>query len=96
MPSFHESFGLVYAEAMSQGLPVVYTKGQGFDGQFAEGEVGYHAAADSAEDIAEKILLITEQYAQMSARCFERSRKFDWNLIAARYAQLYTELRETK
>ncbi len=96
MPSFHESFGLVYAEAMSQGLPIIYTQGQGFDAQFPEGDVGFHVLPDSAEDIAEKILLITEQYAQMSARCSERSRKFDWNLIAARYAELYTELRETK
>ena len=40
MPSVTETFGLVYAEAMSQGLPVIYTKGQGFDGQFEEGEGG--------------------------------------------------------
>ncbi|MED4207262.1 glycosyltransferase family 4 protein, partial [Neobacillus mesonae] len=34
MPSIKESFGLVYAEAMSQGLPVIYTRGQGFDKHF--------------------------------------------------------------
>ena len=39
MPSYHETFGLVYAEAMSQGLPVIYTKGQGFDGFFEDGKV---------------------------------------------------------
>jgi len=27
MPSLHETFGLVYIEALSQGLPVLYTKG---------------------------------------------------------------------
>ena len=32
MPSIRESFGRVYAEAMTQGLPVIYTRGQGFDG----------------------------------------------------------------
>ena len=37
MPSINETFGLVYAEAMSQGLPVIYTKGQGFDKQFNDG-----------------------------------------------------------
>ena len=45
MPSITESFGLVYAEAMTQALPVVYTKGQGFDGQFPDGEVGYSVEA---------------------------------------------------
>ena len=42
MTSLGESFGLTYAEAMSQGVPVIYSKGQGFDGQFKEGVVGYH------------------------------------------------------
>ena len=28
MPSFHETFGLVYVEAISQGLPIIYTKGE--------------------------------------------------------------------
>ena len=34
MPSIFETFGLVYLEALSQNLPVVYTKGQGIDGMF--------------------------------------------------------------
>lgn len=34
VPSFRESFGLIYAEGMSQGLPAIYSKGQGFDGFF--------------------------------------------------------------
>ncbi len=29
LPSLLETFGLVYPEAMSQGLPVIYTRGQG-------------------------------------------------------------------
>lgn len=32
MPSFKETFGLVYAEALSRFIEVIYTKGQGFDG----------------------------------------------------------------
>src|SRR5699024_6974391 len=55
MPSFSETFGLVYPEAMSQGLPVLYTKGQGFDGQYEDGYVGYPVCANEPKDIAEKI-----------------------------------------
>jgi len=39
LPSTTETFGLVYAEAMSQGLPILYSKNEGFDGIFKEGEV---------------------------------------------------------
>ena len=56
MPSKSETFGLVYAEAMSQGLPVIYTKDEGFDGQFEDGVVGYCVNPDDPEDISNKIL----------------------------------------
>jgi glycosyltransferase involved in cell wall biosynthesis len=35
MSSIFETFGLVYIEALSQGLPVLYTKNQGIDGLFS-------------------------------------------------------------
>jgi glycosyltransferase involved in cell wall biosynthesis len=37
VPSFRETFGLVYLEALSQYLPVVLSKGQGIDGFFTNG-----------------------------------------------------------
>ena len=46
MPSRYETFGLVYGEAMSQGLPIIYSKGQGVDGYFKEGTVGYGVVSD--------------------------------------------------
>ena len=41
MPSKHETFGLTYIEAMTQGLPVIYSKGEGISGLFPEGYIGY-------------------------------------------------------
>ena len=32
MPSIHETFGLVYLEALSQGTPVLFSSGQGISG----------------------------------------------------------------
>ena len=55
MPSIHETFGLSYVEALSQGLPIVYTKEQGFDGFYKDGEVGYAVDALSVEDITKGI-----------------------------------------
>lgn len=34
MPSFSETFGIVYAEACINGTPILYSKGTGFDGMF--------------------------------------------------------------
>lgn len=89
LTSLEETFGLVYAEAMSQGLPVVYTREQGFDGQFPEGEVGYHAAAKSVGEIADAVERILEDYNAISGRCINGTRRFDWDKIAAQYIALY-------
>lgn len=92
MPSIAESFGLVYAEAMSQGLPVIYTKGQGFDNQFSEGEVGYHVSSSDPQDVADKIKLITEKYTEISKRSIDRIEKFRWNKICERYVSIYEDV----
>ena len=89
MPSWQETFGLVYAEAMSQGLPVIYSKGQGFDGQFKDGTVGYAVDYKSKEDICNKILMLVENYQQIQANTVPAAKAFDWNDIVHRYCQIY-------
>ena len=69
MLSHTETFGLVYAEAMSQGLPVIYTKGQGFDEQFEEGEVGYSASDKAVSEAVERIKDTVKNYEKISRRC---------------------------
>ena len=92
MPSFTESFGLVYVEAMSQGLPVVYSKGQGFDGQFDEGIVGYHVDSHSAESVAEAIIRIIDNYSSFTSTVVEKSKKFNWSEIVKSYCKIYDEI----
>lgn len=89
MPSFTETFGLVYAEAMSQGLPVIYTKGQGFDGQFTEGEVGFHVDPIDKDDITEKVTSICKNYMTMSSNCYRTVKKYQWDLISRKYMHIY-------
>ncbi|NMA31262.1 MAG: glycosyltransferase family 4 protein [Candidatus Methanofastidiosa archaeon] len=91
MPSKTETFGLVYAEAMSQGLPVIYTKGQGFDGQFDEGEVGYSVTYNSAEEIADRVLDVLTNYEKISRNCIIKVDKFNWSKIAKEYIQIYSK-----
>lgn len=92
MPSKHETFGLVYAEAMSQGLPLIYTRGQGFDGQFEEGEVGYSVECDSQNDIADRVKDIISNYGNMSFNCIEKVDKFNWDKMDREYLKLYKKI----
>lgn len=92
MPSIHETFGLVYVEAMSQGLPVIYSKGQGFDGQFDDGEVGYSVDSKNYIDIYNKILKILDDYENISSSCIQASKQFKWKTIAEHYQDIYEKV----
>ena len=89
MPSHKETFGLVYAEAMSQGLPVLYTRGQGFDGQFPDGTVGYAVSDTDSGELADRIEQAVAHYTELSANCIRLVRKFSWDSIAEQYQELY-------
>lgn len=89
MPSLTETFGLVYVEAMSQGLPVIYSKNQGFDGQFEEGIVGYNVENLNYLEIAKRIIDVIGNYEEISKNCIELSNKFDWEKIVMDYYNLY-------
>lgn len=92
MPSYTETFGLVYAEAMSQGLPVIYTKNQGFDKQFKDGIVGFHVDADDIDMISEAIVRILREYKEMSNNCTNLVNGFDWMHIVKRYCYIYDKI----
>jgi len=96
MPSIYETFGMVFAEAMSQGLPIIYSQGQGFDGQFANGLAGYSVRATDSEAIAQAILVILGNYEEISRRCTELVKKFDWDNITQQYIALYRILERKK
>ena len=90
MPSIHETFGRVYAEAMTQGLPVIYSKGQGFDGIFTDGVVGYATPSRDYEYMVKCIENIICNYQDISRNCLKESTRFDWNLITDQLASFYS------
>lgn len=90
MPSFFETFGLVYIEALLQGCSVICTKGQGIDGVFNNESI---RAIDpnNIDQIASEIkkLLIDfdlnkfdEDFYKNLINCF------DWDLISSKYLDL--------
>lgn len=92
MPSHTETFGLVYSEALSQGLPVLYTKGQGFDGQFPDGVIGYPVDDLSPEDIAEKIEMAVSAYELLVKNAVAQAERFRWADICREYKEIYQSL----
>ena len=89
VPSSAETFGMVYLEAMSRGVPVLYTRGQGFDGQFPEGEVGFSVPCGQPAAQAERLEAVLEGYEARSARCIERAAEYVWPVTVSKWLTLY-------
>ncbi len=92
MPSFRESFGLVYVEAMSQGTPVVYTHGQGFDGQFENKVIGVSIKATSILEMIEALKYIESNYSTLSKNCYQNVEKFSWPNIIQGYLDVINRI----
>lgn len=91
MISRAETFGLVYVEALSQGLPVLYTRGQGIDGLFPQhiGEAVNPFRQEEITGALRTLLLSPGNYEHLDAEVF---RDFEWDVIAAKYQQMYQEI----
>ena len=92
LPSHQETFGNVYPEALSQGLPIIYTLNQGFHKQFEEGSVGYGVDSNSPQDICEKIMKISKDYKKFSERALNGAEKYHWGEIVRLYQKGYEEI----
>lgn len=92
MVSHSETFGLVYAECLSQGLPLVYTKGTGFDGIYPQGVVGYGVDSNSIDSIEEGLENIVDHYEEIKSNISALDfKKYSWPEIASLYIRIYHE-----
>lgn len=87
MISHKETFGLVYVEAMSQGLPIIYTANEGFDQQFPDGQIGF-PTDKTVENIEKKIDEILLNYNDISNKCVDSCDRYNWNNIIDEYITL--------
>lgn len=92
MPSIHETFGLVYLEALSQNLPVIYTKGQGIDGLFDD-TVGIRVNPLSVDEIVSALRIMLTNRSNYSNAHVDFDR-FRWAAIAQKYIDIYQEIRK--
>jgi L-malate glycosyltransferase len=92
MPSFKETFGVVYIEALSQGLPIIHSHNQGIDGYFSSDTVAEAVDPSSVADIVAKITVLKKRRLKVRKICMQESHKFAWPLIAKCYKQLYSSV----
>ena len=88
MPSIHETFGLVYIEALTQNLAVIYTKDQGIDGLLDE-RVGEKVNALSTKSIQNAICKILEHRSDYLASEVVNFERFRWDDIAKEFKRIY-------
>ena len=89
MPSFTETFGLTYIEALSQGVPIVHSRGQGVDGYFTEGTVSSAVDPRDPQSIAKGVLDVAERLPNVREVCRTVARDFDWRKIGQTYRDTY-------
>ena len=87
-----ETFGLVYPEAMSQGLPVIYTKNEGFDSFFDNHTVGVSVDKSDQLGFNKAIDYIVKHYPNLLNNALSGIDVFDWNTITQRYIELYHDI----
>ncbi|MGB7741061.1 MAG: glycosyltransferase [Steroidobacteraceae bacterium] len=95
MVSHSETFGVVYIEALSQGLPIVHSRGQGVDGYFEPATVAEAANPRDVADIAGCIEAVAARLPQIRARCVHEAQRFDWSHIATAYSVIYNDVAPT-
>ncbi len=90
MPSFYETFGLVYLEALSQGCPFIYTANEGVDGYFNDDDFAISIHPKDINEIAKSILILIDRFPLGVP--FEKISlsisRFSWQTIALNYQQL--------
>jgi glycosyltransferase involved in cell wall biosynthesis len=90
MVSHRETFGLVYIEALSQGLPILYTKNQGIDFTFVE-NIGIGVNSRSVDDIFYGLKYIVDNYNDFEINEIN-FQKFHWNDIGLKYLEIYSAI----
>jgi glycosyltransferase involved in cell wall biosynthesis len=94
MPSYIETFGRVYFEAMAMGIPIICAKNSGIYGYYKDLEEGVTVIHTDITDITEKLrLLITDSKLRQSIGLNGQNlvRNYTWDNVATRLREIYLD-----
>ena len=91
MPSKGETFGLVYIEALTQGLPIIYSINDGIYGYFDK-SFGEAVNPNKMDSISAGIKKIIYNYDKYDFNIKEIIANHNWQEIAKKYLSVYKEI----
>lgn len=91
MVSKFETFGLVYVESISQGIPIVYSENQGIDGFFKEGLVGEAVNPYRISSVKNGMERVVKNISKYRNGCEGLAKEFQWKFICQKYVEVYNE-----
>ena len=94
--SYEESQGIVLAEAMAVGLPVVSTRVGGIPDVICDGKTGFlteYGDTDTFADAMKKLLFSDVLWNQMSTQCNDEAKRYSWSFIADNIDKVYCSIK---
>ncbi len=96
LPSWDEAFGVVYAEAMAQGRPVIGCRGEGIEDFVVHGKTGYLAEPRDTESLT-RILANLLAHPSQAVEVGLAARKvvaeeFTWDKCALKLKEVYASM----
>jgi glycosyltransferase involved in cell wall biosynthesis len=96
LPSWRETLGLVYFEAMSHGKPIIGCLGQGVDGLIVNGKTGLMVKPKDVETLVQAISYLLDNPAKAS-EIGEQAKKlvlenYTWDKIGRKHLEIYKRL----
>jgi phosphatidylinositol alpha-mannosyltransferase len=92
-PNTHgESFGIILAEAMAAGAPIIASDIKAFTDLLADGKYGKAFTNKSSKSLAQSCITVlgdTERLNRMREEGLEYSQSFDWNYVASQIMDVY-------
>ena len=89
LPSKSETFGLVYIEAISQVLPIIYLKNESVDGMFMS-KVGEKSIDPKVHSLMKSLVGISDDYKNIDLFKVNFSH-FSWSYISSKYYEIYKQ-----